>query len=117
MTENTQDTRFESHELAKCELLALDRAKGHLLTCASGQVWITIEGCHEDIILGPGESWRVDDSGSVVVSAVKSSVLVVASPRTSALRIAPRQMAESILLLLRRWRHRPLASYPSTLLR
>lgn len=117
MTANTQDTRYESHELARRELLALDRAKGSRLTCASGEVWITVEGCQQDIILRPGESWRVEDSAPVVISALQPSLLVVAHPQASAPRIAPRQMAESILLLLRRWQHRPLASYPSTMLR
>ena len=117
MTENTQATRHQAYELAKNELLALDRARGHLLTCASGEVWITVEGCQQDIILQPGKSWRVDDMAPVVVSALQPSLLIVAHPQASAPRIAPRALAESILRLLRRWQHRPLASYPSTLLR
>ena len=114
MAPNTQETRYS---LAKRELLALDRAKGYLLTCASGEVWVTTFGSPADIILSPGQSWRVEDGAAVVASALQSSVLAIAHPQAVTPRIALRQMAESILLLLRRWKHKPLASYPSPLVR
>ncbi|MBK8400143.1 DUF2917 domain-containing protein [Propionivibrio sp.] len=114
MTSITQETPYP---LAKRELLALDRASGNRLQCASGELWITREGRQEDIILKPGESWRVDVDAAVIVSALCPSVLVVAHPPATKPRIAPRQLVESILLLVRRWQHRPLSSYPSTLLR
>jgi hypothetical protein len=114
MAQNTQETRYQ---LARRELLALERGKGHLLSCASGEVWITVQGGQEDIILKAGESWRVLDGAAVVASALQASVLVVAHPQAAALRIALHQAAAAILLLLRRWKHPSLASYPSTLVR
>ena len=114
MTRITQETRYT---LAKRELLALDRARGNSLVCESGEIWVTRDDSQQDIILQAGESLLVEDGAAVVASALKPSVLVVAHLSAAAPRIAPRQMAEAILLLLRRWKHPPLASYPSTLLR
>lgn len=114
MAANTQETRYS---LAKRELLGLQRAKGNFLVCESGEVWITRDGSQEDMILAAGERWQVEDSAALVVSALSPAVLIVAHPEAAAPRIAVRQMAESILLLIRRWKHRPLAGYPSTLVR
>lgn len=114
MAQNTQETHYQ---LARRELLALERARGHLLTCASGEIWITVYGSQDDIILKAGESWQVRDGAAVVASALQDSALVVAHPQAMALRITLHQAAASILLLLRRWKHPSLASYPSTLVR
>lgn len=114
MTQNTQETRYE---LATRELLALDRAAGTRLRCRSGEIWITREGSQQDIILKPGESWLVEDDAAVVASALRQSLLVVTHPQSAKPRVAHRQLADSILLLVRRWQHQPLSGYPSTLLR
>lgn len=109
-----QETRIE---LADRELLALEWVEGHVLACKSGELWITLDGSQEDVILGPGQSWQVSSDAPVVVSALQPSVLVSAHPRGYAPCIAPRGRAESILAALLRWKHPPLASYPATLLR
>ncbi|MFZ2855054.1 MAG: DUF2917 domain-containing protein [Rhodocyclaceae bacterium] len=114
MVANVQETR---RELARRELLALDRARGCLLTCESGELWITRDGSADDLILGAGESWRVEGNGELVVSALRPALLVIAHPPAAAPRIAPHGRAASVLALLRRWQHPPLASYPATLLR
>lgn len=114
MAENVQEIR---RELAQRELLALDRARGLLLTCQSGELWITRDGSAEDLILAAGQSWRVEGDGELVVSALRPALLVIAHPPAAAPRIASHGRAASVLALLRRWRHPPLASYPATLLR
>lgn len=114
MAKIVQETRFE---LAERELLALDRVGGQVLACRSGELWITLDGCREDIILGPGQSWQVPGDAPLVVSALKPSVLVAAHPRGRTLCFAPRGRAEALLAMLLRWRHPPLAGYPATLLR
>lgn len=114
MTRKAQETRYE---LARRELLALDRAAGNRLRCVSGEIWITHEGSGQDIILQPGDSWLIDDNAAAVASAFRPSVLVVEHLHSAKPRIAPRQLADSILLLLRRWRHPPLSAHPSTLVR
>jgi hypothetical protein len=110
MARIVQETRYE---LADGELLALDRIGGRELACRSGELWITVDGRAEDIILGPGQRWLAEDRAPVVVSALKDSLLVV----TCNCERAPRGRAESLLAALLRWRHAPLAAMPATLLR
>lgn len=114
MAKIVQETRFE---LANRELLALDHVEGQVLTCVSGELWITLDGCQEDIILGPGRHWQVPYRAPLVVSALKPSVLLAVHPRGRALCFRPRRRAEWLLAQLLRWRHPPLSSMPATLLR
>ena len=110
MARIVQETRYE---LADGELLALDRIRGRELACRSGELWITVDGHAEDIILCPGQRWLAEDGAPVVVSALKDSLLVV----TRKCGQASRGRAEGLLAQLLRWRHAPLASLPATLLR
>ncbi len=114
MARIVQETRIE---LADRELLALERIEGHVLACRSGELWITLDGSPEDIILGPGQHWRVTSPHPVVVSALKPSLLVTTDPRGRAPCIVPRGRAESLLAALLRWRHPPLAAMPASMLR
>lgn len=109
-----QETRFE---LADRELVALDRAEGQVLACQSGELWITLEGCREDIILGPGQRWRVKGDAPLVVSALKPSVFVASHPRGRQPCIGSRGRAEWLLAALLRWRHAGLAGIPAVMLR
>lgn len=113
MAKIVQETRVE---LAEGELLALERADGQMLSCQSGELWITLDGSQEDIILGAGQNWRVTGDHPVVVSALQDSLLVSTHPG-SARHVGTRGRAEAILAALLRWKHSPLAGYPATLLR
>ena len=110
MARIVQETRFE---LADGELLSLDRIRDRELACRSGELWITVDGRAEDIILGPGQQWQAEGNAPVVVSALKDSLLVV----TRRCEQAPRGRAEGLLTQLLRWRHAPLAFMPAALLR
>jgi hypothetical protein len=114
MAKIVQEIRIE---LAARELLALDRVEGHLLTCRTGELWITLDGSQEDVILGPGQSWRVTNHHPVVVSALRASVLAAIHPHGRAPCIVPHGRAGWILAALLRWKHPPLARYPAVSLR
>ncbi len=79
------------------ELLIIDDARDQLLTCESGELWITQDGDRHDIILPAGQSWRIDRSGSLVVSAFKPAV--------------------ATLDRINRWRFPALACFPAHLIR
>ncbi len=114
MAKLVQETRGE---LDKGELLALDGVRGQVLACAAGELWITLDGHREDIILGPGQRWQVPHDAPLVVSALKSSAFTVIHPRRRMPMFATGACAETLLARLLRWRHAPLAAYPATLLR
>ncbi len=67
-----QETRFD---LLKNELVTLSGARGHVLDCLGGMAWVTLDGDSRDVILGPGETFRIESDAPVVVSALKPSAL------------------------------------------
>lgn len=112
----TQETRFE---LFRDELITLSAAKNHVVSCNSGQLWITLDGERQDIILAPGETYRIDSAATVSISALKAATLKAATlevrhqeafgPRASG--------ARRLLVSLLNWEFPALASLPSTLIR
>lgn len=114
MAKIVQETRCE---LADGELLALQGVRGQELACVSGELWVTLDGWQEDIVLGPGQRWRVPFRAPLVVSALKPSTFVARQPRGCARGFDSAVGAASLLTRLLRWRHAPLAAYPATLLR
>lgn len=76
------------------ELLVIDDARDQLLTCESGELWVTQDGDRRDVILPAGQSWRVDRPGPLVLSAFKPAV--------------------ATLDKVNRWRFPALASFPAT---
>lgn len=79
------------------ELLVIDDARDQLLTCESGELWITQDGDRRDVILPAGLSWRVDRAGPLVLSAFKPAV--------------------ATLDRVKRWRFPALACFPAHLIR
>lgn len=114
MARIVQETRIE---LGKNELLAFECVEGHELACRSGELWLTVDGRQEDIILGPGQRWRATGKEPVVVSALKPSLLVTTALDGQAPGFRLRERAESVLGRLLRRRHPGLAAIPVTMLR
>ena len=111
MASITQETRFE---LARREIVTLTDAHEHTLTCSAGEVWITVDGERRDIILGPGESCRIERAAPVVVSATRPAVLTVAHTRAFAPRAAGTGTMQVSLL---NWSFPPVAAFAATLIR
>ncbi len=47
------------------------------IRCVRGNVWITVEGRREDIVLTPGLVWKPDSSGLAIVGALSDAVVCV----------------------------------------
>src|SRR5476649_549727 len=65
--------------------LALREARGSIVTCVSGSVWLTMEGDTRDVILEPGASFAVDRDGLTLLAAHGPSEVRVSAqnqPRT-----------------------------------
>lgn len=96
------------------ELLVIDDARDQLLTCESGELWITQDGDRRDLILPAGQSWRIDRSGPLVLSAFKPAVATLAHPQPGCPASVPhRNGGASLLALIHRWRFPALASFPA----
>ncbi|MBU1236602.1 MAG: DUF2917 domain-containing protein [Gammaproteobacteria bacterium] len=112
MSDTLQVRRFV---LDTRELVVIDDARDQLLSCEAGELWITQDGDRRDVILPPGHRWRVRSNRTVVVSALKPSVLGIAAARAgSAIAWPCRRDAESVLTRIRRWRFPALASFPAS---
>jgi len=55
------------------QTLALRKTRATTVTCTSGVLWVTIEGEHEDHLLGPNESIAMPAKKSTVLGGLKSS--------------------------------------------
>lgn len=108
----TQETRLE---LSRHELVSLTDLRDFTLTCDTGELWITFEGDRRDVILGAGKSWCLDGDGPAVISALHDSTLRLhrRQPFGSRVMCCARHAVVSLL----NWEFRPLASFPSTLIR
>lgn len=115
MNANAPPTRYT---LARRELLALEHARGFVVDCVEGELWITADGAAGDTLLRAGERLHLGGSPRVVISALRPAV-VTARPccGESPLRQLAARCAAAAADAIRRWRHAPLASYPVIRLR
>ena len=68
------------------EALAMDDARGTLVRCLEGTLWVTQDGDRDDHVLRVGETMRIDRDGPTVVQAMTGSRLAVCAPEPLALR-------------------------------
>jgi hypothetical protein len=102
-------------ELALRELVVIDDACEQFIRCECGELWLTQDGDSRDVILQPGDDWRVGRHQPVVISALKPSVLrIVATSGCATVARPCRRGAELILTRILRWRFPALASFPAT---
>jgi hypothetical protein len=59
---------------------------GATVACVSGTLWITRDGCWHDVMLQPGQMYRVEDDTRVLVCGLGPSVAWVSLPRRAASR-------------------------------
>lgn len=70
-------SRPASHALAEGEPLRLTRARGRVVACERGCVWITAPGQRDDIFLSAGQRWVVPVDGLVLVEAQGSAAVTL----------------------------------------
>ncbi|HTY03091.1 MAG TPA: DUF2917 domain-containing protein [Rhodocyclaceae bacterium] len=112
MSDNRQVRRFT---IGPRVLRVIDDARGQLLSCECGELWITLDGDHRDIILSAGSAWRVDRTGPVVLSAFRPARATLAHLLPGRAASLPRRDGAAALLdRILRWRFPALASFPAT---
>ncbi|MEO8654869.1 MAG: DUF2917 domain-containing protein [Ramlibacter sp.] len=72
--------------LAKSQAVTLTDAKGSLVRCLSGGLWITQDRDQRDIVLEAGESFTIDRGGPAIVWALAASSVEVVPRRQPAVR-------------------------------
>ncbi len=71
--------------LPRADTLTLDDARGTLVRCLEGALWITQHDDLDDHVIAAGEAFRVDREGTVVVQATRPARLAIESPDELAL--------------------------------
>lgn len=61
--------------LAPRRLLKLRRARGQIIACTAGKLWITTAGRSADVFLGAGESHTIDSHELVLIEAIEAGCL------------------------------------------
>jgi len=64
-------------ELVRGETVPVRDAKGRTVRAHAGRVWITEENGARDVVLEPGESFRLDHSGLAVVEAFSDASISI----------------------------------------
>jgi len=64
-------------DLQRGEFLRLNRSAGKTITAHAGSLWITEEDSPSDVVLEPGQSFRLERSGLALVEAVGDASLSV----------------------------------------
>ena len=72
-------------QLRRADTLTLDDARGVLVRCLEGALWITQHDDQADHVIAAGQVFRVDRKGPVVVQATRAARLAIESPDALAL--------------------------------
>ncbi len=71
------------HQIGPRHGLALRDARGRVVTCLEGNVWLTMEGDRRDVMLIPGASFVVDREGLTLLASQRSSTVRVTAENQS----------------------------------
>jgi hypothetical protein len=94
--------------LAHRGVLSLEPAAGTFIECTRGCLWLTEDGCSEDIVLLPGDAWQASGRRPVLASALRETVFSVREPLTP--RPARGVFGRLRVLLGSKWHPMPGAS-------
>ncbi len=66
--------------LGQGDILRITDSRGLLVRVAQGRIWLTEEGDRRDILVGPGESFRLERAGLALVYALEPAALALCGP-------------------------------------
>jgi hypothetical protein len=67
-------------ELEYRGIVPVEDAIGTRIDCLSGRIWITEQGCTDDIVLEAGESYEFSRGGVAVVQALREAFVALRAP-------------------------------------
>lgn len=65
--------RQSVHAIEKNVLVEIAHPYGATIDCLTGSVWVTLDNDLRDVVLGPGQSFRVDSNQRVLVQALDAA--------------------------------------------
>lgn len=68
--------------------LAARHARGVVIRCTAGQVWITVAGHGDDIFLAAGDSWLCPGDGLLLIDALNRAQVTITAPANRMSRYA-----------------------------
>ena len=67
-------------DLAYRQIAPMADAAGTRIDCVRGRLWITEQGCADDVVLEAGESYVIARAGVVVLQALRAALVGVGAP-------------------------------------
>ncbi|MCZ7562600.1 MAG: DUF2917 domain-containing protein [Burkholderiales bacterium] len=80
-------------DIERGKIVPVEEPRGMRIVCTRGEVWITQHRCTEDVILGPGQSFRSTAPGAVLVQALRTASLTLHAPAADPRRARSRPAA------------------------
>jgi hypothetical protein len=77
------DLTLAATSLKRGQLQRLQDARGSLVLCLSGSLWLTQEGSLKDVVLEAGDEARIDHDGLSILSALADSSFVLSHDRAA----------------------------------
>lgn len=68
-------------ELAPGEIITFRDIQGTTLRVTRGTLWVTQDGCREDVVLRAGDNWVVERAGDTVIDADRGALFCVVARR------------------------------------
>ena len=88
--------------LAKNQMLSLTEARGSVIRCRRGSIWITQDHDARDVVLSAGESFRLEREGRSIVWALADA----------SVELLPAKQPQSSLAPVLRWLERASGAMP-----
>jgi hypothetical protein len=86
------DLTLAATSMKRGQLQRVQDARGSLVLCRSGSLWLTQDGDARDIVLQAGDEARIDHDGLSILSALDDSSFVLSHDRAALdLRLRARQ--------------------------
>jgi Protein of unknown function (DUF2917) len=82
-------------ELDRALFLRIVDGAGTTVTCLEGCLWVTRDGCFDDFVLDPGQSYRVEDSTQVIACGFGPSLARVSRPAAQGRSALPGLLAHA----------------------
>ena len=76
------DLKLAAISLPRGQLQRMQDARGQLVVCLQGSLWLTQEGDTRDVVLEVGDEVRIDRDGLTLLHALRDARYLLSDPAT-----------------------------------